>query len=57
MPGLYEAGEIGRVFGHIYMSGGNLAESFVGGRIGGANAAAGAQTAPIAASRRSSSTM
>ncbi len=41
IPGLYEAGEIGSVFGHIYMSGGNLAESFVGGRIAGGNAARG----------------
>jgi succinate dehydrogenase/fumarate reductase flavoprotein subunit len=40
IPGLYEAGEIGSVFGHIYMSGGNLAECFVGGRIAGRNAAA-----------------
>jgi len=39
IPGLYEAGEIGSVFGHIYMSGGNLAECFVGGRIAGQNAA------------------
>jgi succinate dehydrogenase/fumarate reductase flavoprotein subunit len=40
IPGLYEAGEIGSVFGHLYMSGGNLAECFVGGRIAGRNAAA-----------------
>ena len=39
IAGLWEAGEIGSVFGHIYMSGGNLAESFVGGRIAGQNAA------------------
>ena len=39
IPGLYEAGEIGSVFGHIYMSGGNLAECFVGGRIAGRRAA------------------
>jgi succinate dehydrogenase/fumarate reductase flavoprotein subunit len=37
--GLLEAGEIGSVFGHVYMSGGNLAECFVGGRIAGRNAA------------------
>ncbi len=42
IPGLYEAGEIGSVFGHIYLSGGNLAECFVGGRIAGRNAAAAA---------------
>ena len=40
IPGLFEAGEIGSVFGHIYMSGGNLAECFVGGRIAGRAAAA-----------------
>src|SRR5699024_4247387 len=32
IPGLYAAGENGGVFGHIYMSGGNLAECIVGGR-------------------------
>ena len=37
--GLYEAGEIGSVFGHIYVSGGNLAECFVGGRVAGREAA------------------
>jgi len=31
--GLYAAGELGSVFGHVYMAGGNLAECFVGGRI------------------------
>jgi succinate dehydrogenase/fumarate reductase flavoprotein subunit len=40
IPGLYEAGEAGSVFGHIYISGGNLAECFVGGRIAGREAAA-----------------
>jgi predicted oxidoreductase len=40
IPGLFEAGEVGSVFGHIYMSGGNLAECFVGGRIAGRHAAA-----------------
>ena len=40
IPGLFEAGEIGSVFGHIYMSGGNLAECFAGGRIAGRMAAA-----------------
>ena len=39
IQGLWEAGEVGSVFGHIYMSGGNLAECFVGGRIAGRNAA------------------
>lgn len=40
IPRLYEAGEIGSVFGHLYMSGGNIAECFVGGRIAGMAAAA-----------------
>jgi succinate dehydrogenase/fumarate reductase flavoprotein subunit len=39
IPGLYEAGEIGSVFGHLYLSGGNIAECFVGGRIAGEAAA------------------
>jgi succinate dehydrogenase/fumarate reductase flavoprotein subunit len=39
IPGLYVAGELGSVFGHLYMSGGNIAESFVGGRIAGRHAA------------------
>lgn len=46
IPGLWEAGEIGSVFGHIYMSGGNLAESFVGGRIAGQQAARAAGVTP-----------
>ncbi len=46
IPGLWEAGEIGSVFGHIYMSGGNLAESFVGGRIAGQQAARAAGVSP-----------
>jgi succinate dehydrogenase/fumarate reductase flavoprotein subunit len=36
---LYAAGELGSVFGHLYMAGGNLAECFVGGRIAGSHAA------------------
>lgn len=43
IPGLYVAGELGSVFGHLYMSGGNIAECFVGGRIAG-EAAAGTAT-------------
>ena len=39
IPGLYAAGELGSVFGHLYMSGGNIAECFVGGSIAGLNAA------------------
>lgn len=37
---LYAAGEMGSAFGFLYMSGGNLAECFFGGRIAGRNAAA-----------------
>jgi succinate dehydrogenase/fumarate reductase flavoprotein subunit len=36
---LFAAGELGGVFGHLYMSGGNLAECFVGGWTAGSNAA------------------
>ncbi|MFG1249027.1 FAD-binding protein [Xanthobacter flavus] len=39
IPGLYAAGELGSLFGHIYMSGGNLAECVVGGRTAGRQAA------------------
>lgn len=41
IPGLYSAGELGSVFGHVYMAGGNLAECFVGGRIAARSACAG----------------
>jgi hypothetical protein len=40
---LYAAGELGSVFGHVYMAGGNLAECFVGGR----NAARQAMQEPV----------
>ncbi|MCY4551078.1 MAG: FAD-binding protein [Defluviicoccus sp.] len=40
IPRLYAAGELGSAFGHLYMSGGNIAECFVSGRIAGAGAAA-----------------
>jgi succinate dehydrogenase/fumarate reductase flavoprotein subunit len=39
IPGLYAAGELGSCFGHLYMSGGNIAECFIGGRIAGQEAA------------------
>jgi len=39
IPGLYAAGELGSAFGHLYMSGGNIAECFIGGDIAGRNAA------------------
>jgi succinate dehydrogenase/fumarate reductase flavoprotein subunit len=41
IAGLYAAGELGSAFGHLYMSGGNLAECFIGGDIAGRNAACG----------------
>ena len=37
---LYSAGELGSSFGHLYLSGGNIAECFITGRIAGRNAAA-----------------
>jgi succinate dehydrogenase/fumarate reductase flavoprotein subunit len=39
IPRLFAAGELGGVFGHLYMSGGNLAECFVGGWTAGRTAA------------------
>ena len=39
ISGLYAAGEMGSLFGHLYMSGGNIAECFVGGRLAGLGAA------------------
>jgi succinate dehydrogenase/fumarate reductase flavoprotein subunit len=48
IPGLYAAGECGSAFGHLYMSGGNLAECFIGGRIAGLEAAGAAHAARAA---------
>jgi len=39
IPRLYAAGELGSAFGHLYISGGNLAECFIGGQIAGREAA------------------
>jgi succinate dehydrogenase/fumarate reductase flavoprotein subunit len=39
IPGLYAAGELGSAFGHLYLSGSNLTECFVSGRIAGREAA------------------
>lgn len=39
IPGLFAAGELGSVFGHLYLSGGNIAECFIGGAIAGIQAA------------------
>ena len=41
IPNLYSAGEMGSAFGHLYLSGGNIAECFISGRIAGANACRG----------------
>lgn len=35
IPRLYSAGELGSAFGHLYLSGGNIAECFVTGRVAG----------------------
>ena len=40
IPRLFAAGELGSVFGHLYLGGGNLSECFVGGRSAGREAAA-----------------
>ena len=40
IPRLYAAGELGSAWGHLYMSGGNLAECLVTGQIAGREAAA-----------------
>lgn len=40
IPRLYAAGELGSSYGHLYLSGGNLAECFVTGWIAGREAAA-----------------
>lgn len=37
---LFEAGELGSIWGHLYLGGGNLSECFVTGRIAGSNAQA-----------------
>ena len=40
IPRLYAAGEMGSIFGHLYLLAGNNAECFIGGKIAGINAAA-----------------
>ena len=39
IPRLYAAGEMGGVFGHLYLAGGNMAECFVGGWVAGRHVA------------------
>lgn len=33
IPGLYAVGELGSAFGHLYMSGGNISECLISGRV------------------------
>jgi predicted oxidoreductase len=40
IPRLYTAGELGGIWGSLYLSGGNLTECFVSGRIAGRTVAA-----------------
>ena len=40
ISGLYEAGELGSFFGHVYLLGGNITEGIAGGRLAGQLAAA-----------------
>jgi succinate dehydrogenase/fumarate reductase flavoprotein subunit len=40
IPRLYAAGELGSSFGHLYLSGGNIAECVVTGRVAGGGVAA-----------------
>ena len=40
IPGLYAAGELGSIWGNLYIGGSNIAESMAFGRIAGRNAAA-----------------
>lgn len=47
IPGLWAVGECGSAFGHIYMSGGNIAECFIGGDIAGKAAAEYAKDAAL----------
>lgn len=39
IPRLYAAGDLGSAFGHLHLSGGNIAECFISGRAAGRNAA------------------
>jgi predicted oxidoreductase len=39
IAGLYAAGELGSIFGHLYLLGGNLSECFIGGQTAGREAA------------------
>lgn len=39
IPRLYVAGELGSIFGHLYISGGNYSECMIAGQIAGTEAA------------------
>ena len=39
IPRLYEAGELGNIWGHLYLRGGNLSECLITGRIAGSEVA------------------
>jgi succinate dehydrogenase/fumarate reductase flavoprotein subunit len=41
IPHLYAVGDLGSAFGYLYLSGGNIAECFISGRVAGQNAAQG----------------
>ena len=51
IPGLYAVGDLGSLFGHVYLLGANISECIIGGKIAG-NAAA-ASTKPPSESRKS----
>jgi len=44
IAGLFAAGELGSAFGYLYISGGNIAECFIGGQIAGKEAATRTET-------------
>ncbi len=52
IPGLYSAGELGSLFGHLYISGGNLAECFIGGKRAGIEATGSRSISTSSGSRR-----
>lgn len=49
VPRLYVAGELGSLWGFLYLSGGNLAECFISGRIAGEQVACEPRLQPVAA--------
>ncbi|MCP5432460.1 MAG: FAD-binding protein [Alphaproteobacteria bacterium] len=51
IPGLYEAGELGGIFGFLYLAGGNLAECYIGAKRATAHALGLEASTRIAATR------